>query len=194
MAVGMTTLMMLLTPLPDVNQLAKMPEYLSAPISQLAQGNADKSSISAQEALERISESKMALAYLKENIHKGLELIDSIDNDGVESGVDIREVIERYESTAKILTGQLNLLKLTYVLAESSPTWAPHLAMLRQYSQDALRVFANNRNILLRIATVLKQHEPVNEGLYVPKASEESYRQLVNISHKKLGLKMPEWH
>lgn len=192
MAVGMTTLIMLLTPLPDVNQLAKMPEYLSAPIAQSA--NTHGKALTAQEALALISESKVALGYLKDNIHQGVNLIDAIYREGVDQSIDIADVVERYESSAKIITSQLALLKLSYALAESSATWKPHTAMLRQHATTSLRVFANNRNILLRIATTLKQYLPQEDGEYVPKSSEESFKELVAISHKKLGIKPPEWH
>jgi hypothetical protein len=44
------------------------------------------------------------------------------------------------------------------------------------------------------ITTTLKQHLPPEGEEFVPKASEESFKELVTISHKKLGLKPPEWH
>ncbi|WP_445494388.1 hypothetical protein [Photorhabdus sp. SF281] len=193
MAVGMTTLVMLLTPLPDTNQLAKLPEYLSAPITQLVQDRSGQKTLTAQEVMSYLSESKMALAYLKENAQISLELLDTIDRDGIESGINIRDVVERYESAAKIVTSQLHLLKLSCILAESSPAWGPHVKLFQTHSQEMLRVFANNRNVLLRIAVTLKQYLPVNASEYTPKADAESYRELVNLSHKKLGITLPTW-
>ncbi|MCW7546506.1 hypothetical protein V2H77_01125 [Photorhabdus sp. P32] len=193
MTVGMTTLVTLLTPLPDINQLAKLPEYLSAPITQLVQDRAEQKTLTAQEVMSYFSESKMALAYLKENTQIGVELLETIDRDGIEPDIDIRDVVECYESAAKIATSQLHLLKLSYILAESSPAWGPHVKLFQTHSQGALRVFANNRNILLRIATTLKQYLPVNTGEYTPKADAESYKELVNLSHKKLGIPLPVW-
>lgn len=191
MVMGVLSVAALLTPLPDINHLAKMPEYLSSPLSQVeAVENGDRP-LSVQQAMDFIADSRMATSYLKSLFHDGCALLDAIEDGHIDEGADLAEIINQYESSAKVITGQLTLLKLAYTLAESSEAWKPHVSLLRNHASEILRVLANSRNILLRIAVVLKQYLPPVQQTrpgYTPCSSESSFREAVEISHKKLGL------
>ncbi|EAV0793168.1 hypothetical protein VY487_004863 [Salmonella enterica] len=196
MVMGVLGVAALLTPLPDINHLAKMPEYLSSPLSQVETAENTDGSLSVRQAMDFIASSRMATSYLKGLFQEGCALLDAIEEGNIEKGTDIAEIIKQYETSAKLITGQLTLLKLAYTLAESSDAWKPHVPLLRSHASEVLRVLANSRNILLRIATVLKQYLPPEQQIpsaYIPCASEAAFREAVEISHKKFGLAPPEW-
>lgn len=196
MVTGVLGVAALLTPLPDINHLAKMPEYLSSPLAQVESVENGGRPLSVQQAMDFIAGSRMATSYLKTLFHDGCALLDAIEGGRIEEGADIAEIINQYESSAKVITGQLTLLKLAYTLAESSEAWKPHVSLLRGHASEILRALANSRNILLRIAVVLKQYlPPVQQTTpgYTPSSGESAFRDAVEISHKKFGLSPPEW-
>ncbi|HFL2921242.1 hypothetical protein ACQSFK_24100 [Salmonella enterica] len=196
MVTGVLGVAALLTPLPDINHLAKMPEYLSSPLAQVESVENGGRPLSVQQAIDFIAGSRMATSYLKTLFHDGCALLDAIEDGRIEEGADIAEIINQYESSAKVITGQLTLLKLAYTLAESSEAWKPHVSLLRGHASEILRALANSRNILLRIAVVLKQYLPPAQQTtpgYTPSSGESAFRDAVEISHKKFGLSPPEW-
>ncbi|EJJ4071340.1 hypothetical protein ACK842_004604 [Salmonella enterica] len=59
MVMGVLGVAALLTPLPDINHLAKMPEYLSSPLSQVETAENTDGSLSVRQAMDFIASSRM---------------------------------------------------------------------------------------------------------------------------------------